>query len=66
MPLLESSSEEILPMAMLRPQQAQSEARPPTPLERTYDLLAKSQPLFVSRWTTLAPHVSSSSSPERM
>jgi len=51
MPLWETSSEEILPMAMLRRQQAQAEVRPPTSLELAYDLLSP-RPLFASRWAS--------------
>ena len=53
MPLWETSSEEILPMAMLRRQQAQAEVRPPTVLEQAYDLLSQPRP-FASRWASPA------------
>jgi hypothetical protein len=57
MPLWETSSEEILPMAMLRRQQVQVEVRPPTSLELAYDLLSQPQPLFASRWASPAQAV---------
>ncbi len=51
MPLWETSSEEIIPLAMLQRQQAQVEVRPPTSLELAYDLLAP-RPPFASRWAS--------------
>ena len=51
MPLWETSSEEIIPLAMLQRQQAQVDVQPPTSLELAYDLLSP-RPLFASRWAS--------------